>query len=163
MQKSCCSPPQERTVAHASGSERSVLIPCHSVANHLLVLNSVALFLLILPSVFFRVIPWQIFCFCLFLPFLPWQMLLRFLLSVFFRVHPWQIFCFCLVFLPWLCFCLFFFPCFSVSFRGKSSASAWSSFRGKCLILLLILHSVVNLFLVLPFYLYFRHSELKIV
>ena len=141
-------------------------------------------------SVFFRVIPWQIIClflipwlclcFCLFrvipcssvanssayfrvFPCPSVALFLLILLSVFFRVHPWQIFCFCLVFLPWLCFCLFFFPCFSVSFRGKSSASAWSSFRGKCLILLLILHSVVNLFLVLPFYLYFRHSELKIV
>ena len=41
--KKLCAPPQERTVAHASGSERIVLIPCFPVA--------ILLLPLILPSV----------------------------------------------------------------------------------------------------------------
>ena len=57
--KKLCAPPQERTVAHASGSERIVLIPCFSVFVRgkcfcLLGLNSVAN-----ASAFWVLIPWQ--------------------------------------------------------------------------------------------------------
>jgi hypothetical protein len=51
------------TVAHASGSESSVLFPW-------------LMLLLVLPSVFFRVRPWLIFCF--WLVFFPWLSLLRY-------------------------------------------------------------------------------------
>ena len=92
--KKLCSPPQERTVAHASGSESSVLFPwlmlplglhsvslllsfpCNSVAN-----ASACSFFRASASVFsvkFRVNPWLYFC------------LLPCFASAYFRVIPWQ-------------------------------------------------------------------------
>jgi len=79
--KKLCSPPQERTVAYASGSERCVLIPCNSVANSSASASasasSVSLLLLLLLLL---LLPCLCFCFC---------------------------FCFCFFCLPCLCFCLF--------------------------------------------------------
>ena len=102
------SKPHIHTVAHASGSERSVLIPCNSVANaysfvfqyqRIYIRRSIGIKTTVAhasgseSSVLF---PWQILLLPLVLP------------SVFFRVIPWLIFCLCLFFLPWLLF--FFLP-----------------------------------------------------
>ena len=135
------------TVAYASGSEGSVLIPwlffcllffpclCFCLFREIPWLCLMLLLLLhILISVFFRVNPWQMLLLLLIFPSVAMlnasacsyfrvfpchsvAMLLLILPSVFFRVNPWLI----------LLFLLLSFPCPSVAMLN---ASAYSSFRG---------------------------------